>query len=180
MRGQVNQQPSMLMLMSPESLVPAAHPIRRVKTLADDALRALSPVFDQIYAQAYQPLSRDEITRAPNPDPALIGFNNADQYPGAKSPVAVADDGNLNYRKGDVVSAPVSWLTDFELRWRNQYGLFVRARAWYDYELNKGGVPHGHMNNGFVPGARLSDANMYSAEQFDGIQRPCATVRGFP
>ena len=51
MRGQVNQQPSMLMLMSPESLVPAAHPIRRVKTLADDALRALSPVFDQMYSK---------------------------------------------------------------------------------------------------------------------------------
>ena len=48
--------------------------------------------------------------RMHNPDAALIGFNNANQYPGAKSPVAVADDGNLNYRKGDVVSAPVSWL----------------------------------------------------------------------
>lgn len=116
--------------------------------------------------------------RMRNPDPALIGFNNANQYPGAKSPVAVADDGNLNYRKGDVVSAPVSWLTDFELRYRNQYGLFVRARAWYDYELNKGGVPHGHMNNAFVPGARLNDANMYSAEQFDGIQLLDAYVYG--
>ena len=116
--------------------------------------------------------------RMHDPDPQLVGFNNANQYPGAKSPVAVADDGNLNYRKGDVVSAPVSWLTEFELRYRNQYGLFVRARAWYDYELNQGGVPHGHMNNGYVPGARLNDANMYSAEQFDGVQLLDAYVYG--
>lgn len=116
--------------------------------------------------------------RMHNPDAALIGFNNANQYPGAKSPVAVADDGNLNYRKGDVVSAPVSWLTDFELRWRNQYGLFVRARAWYDWELNRGAVPHGHMNNGFVPGAPLNDARMYSAEQWDGAQLLDAYVYG--
>jgi hypothetical protein len=51
MRGQVNQQSSMLMLMSPESLVPTTHPIRRVKALADEALRALSPVFDQMYSK---------------------------------------------------------------------------------------------------------------------------------
>ena len=116
--------------------------------------------------------------RMRNPDASLIGFNNANQYPGASSPVAVADDGNLNYRKGDVVSAPATWLSDLELRWRNQYGLFVRARGWYDYELNQGGVPHGHINNGYVPGARLNDANMYRAEQFEGVQLLDAYVWG--
>ncbi|HRH85297.1 MAG TPA: DUF1302 family protein [Rubrivivax sp.] len=116
--------------------------------------------------------------RMRNPDASLIGFNNANQYPGASSPVAVGDDGNLNYRKGDVVSAPATWLSDLELRYRNQYGVFVRARGWYDYELNQGGVPHGHMNNGYVPGARLNDANMYRAEQFDGVQLLDAYVYG--
>ena len=42
--------------------------------------------------------------RANNPDPQLVGFNNANQYPGAKGAVSVADDGNLNFRKGDVIT----------------------------------------------------------------------------
>ena len=55
MRGTSPQQPSMLCLISPESMVPADHPIRRIKKLADDALRELSPVFDGMYAQAGRP-----------------------------------------------------------------------------------------------------------------------------
>lgn len=45
----------MLMLMSPEELVPADHPIRGVKKLADEALRELSPLFDEIYAEGGRP-----------------------------------------------------------------------------------------------------------------------------
>ena len=40
----------MLVLRSPESMVPAEHPLRRVKALADAALKELSPTFDEIYA----------------------------------------------------------------------------------------------------------------------------------
>ena len=32
----------MLCLLSPEAVVPAAHPVRRIKALADEALAALS------------------------------------------------------------------------------------------------------------------------------------------
>jgi len=45
----------MLMLMSPESRVPAAHPIRRIKALSDDALARLSPVFDAMYSSTGRP-----------------------------------------------------------------------------------------------------------------------------
>jgi len=45
----------MLMLMSPESRVPAAHPIRRIKALLDDALAKLSSVFDTMYASTGRP-----------------------------------------------------------------------------------------------------------------------------
>jgi transposase len=45
----------MLMLMSPESRVPANHPIRRIKKLADDALAKLSPVFDEMYSATGRP-----------------------------------------------------------------------------------------------------------------------------
>jgi len=55
MRGKRETQSSMLMLMSPEEMVPRDHPIRRIKKLADDALRDLSPVFDQMYASVGRP-----------------------------------------------------------------------------------------------------------------------------
>lgn len=50
MRGEVQKQSSMLCLVSPESKVPHDHPLRGIKKLADEALKQLSPVFDQMYA----------------------------------------------------------------------------------------------------------------------------------
>jgi len=38
----------MLMLMSPETRVPATHPLRAIKKLPDEALAKLSPVFEQL------------------------------------------------------------------------------------------------------------------------------------
>jgi len=54
MRGRTDQQTSM-MLINPESRVPADHPIRRIRKLADEALNGLSPVFDEIYAEGGRP-----------------------------------------------------------------------------------------------------------------------------
>ena len=45
----------MLCLISPESVVPERHPIRRVKALADNALEKLSPTFDAMYATVGRP-----------------------------------------------------------------------------------------------------------------------------
>jgi len=42
MRGRETKQPSMLMLMSPESVVPATHPLRGIKRLADAAPARMS------------------------------------------------------------------------------------------------------------------------------------------
>ena len=55
MRGTDTKQSSMLCLMSPESVVPAEHPIRRIKVLADEALAKLSPTFDAMYASTGRP-----------------------------------------------------------------------------------------------------------------------------
>lgn len=41
----------MLMLASPEERIPKDHPIRRIKKLADEALRAMSPLFDAMYEE---------------------------------------------------------------------------------------------------------------------------------
>ena len=50
MRGTANRQALMLTAVTPDALVPAGHPIRRIKPLAEAALARLSPVFDQMYA----------------------------------------------------------------------------------------------------------------------------------
>lgn len=45
----------MLSLASPEQMVPAKHPLRAVKQLADEALRELQPVFDEMYSSIGRP-----------------------------------------------------------------------------------------------------------------------------
>jgi transposase len=45
----------MFCLLSPESVVPATHPLRRVKVLADAALKELSPLFDEMYSEFGRP-----------------------------------------------------------------------------------------------------------------------------
>jgi transposase len=55
MRGENTKQGSMLMLMSPETVVPTDHPIRAIKKLADSVLASLSPTFDAMYAAAGRP-----------------------------------------------------------------------------------------------------------------------------
>jgi transposase len=55
MRGRNKVQSSMLCLLSPESAVPKDHPIRRIKALADEVLRELSPKFDAMYGTTGRP-----------------------------------------------------------------------------------------------------------------------------
>ncbi len=45
----------MLSLVAPVQRVPADHPLRKVKLLADEALAALSPTFDVMYAGVGRP-----------------------------------------------------------------------------------------------------------------------------
>ncbi len=41
----------MLAIVDPEERVPPAHPLRRIKEMADAALDRLSPEFDHMYAR---------------------------------------------------------------------------------------------------------------------------------
>ena len=51
MRGVNETQTSMLCLNSLESMVPADHPLRPVKAMADEALRRMSALFDEMYSR---------------------------------------------------------------------------------------------------------------------------------
>lgn len=55
MRGTETKQATMLSLVTPERRVPAKHPLRAVKGLADAALCELSPVFDAMYSHEGRP-----------------------------------------------------------------------------------------------------------------------------
>jgi transposase len=55
MRGRDTKQTSMLCLVSPESVVPADHPLRAIKCLVEFVLRDVSPVLDGMYAKTGRP-----------------------------------------------------------------------------------------------------------------------------
>ena len=55
MRGRRDSQVTMLAFIDLESRVPAGHPLRTIKAVADRALAALSPDFDQMYAEGGRP-----------------------------------------------------------------------------------------------------------------------------
>ncbi|HEY1204276.1 MAG TPA: IS5/IS1182 family transposase, partial [Bryobacteraceae bacterium] len=50
MRESDLDQNAMFSYRSPEERVPADHPLRRIRALADTALRALSPRFAELYS----------------------------------------------------------------------------------------------------------------------------------
>ena len=55
MRGFDQPQATMLTLVNPEQRVPSNHPIRRIKPLAEAALKELSPLFEQMYSEVGRP-----------------------------------------------------------------------------------------------------------------------------
>jgi transposase len=55
MRGEVERQVGMLTVVQPEHRIPADHPIRRIKALADGELGKLSRVFERMYADRGRP-----------------------------------------------------------------------------------------------------------------------------
>jgi transposase len=55
MRGHGRPQSTMLTLVNPEQRVPSTHPIRLIKSLAEVALKELSPLFEQMYSEMGRP-----------------------------------------------------------------------------------------------------------------------------
>src|SRR5678816_4358741 len=55
MRGTDHQQADMYSYLSPEARVRADHPLRAIRTMADQALTNMSPRFDAMYAKTGRP-----------------------------------------------------------------------------------------------------------------------------
>ena len=75
-------------------------------------------------------LSFGALWRTQSRSPGLIGIAN-----GGTSRDINSDDGNLNYRRGELVELPFQALFDFSLKYRD-YGLFARAVYFNDFALN--------------------------------------------
>ncbi|HWJ07533.1 MAG TPA: DUF1302 domain-containing protein [Steroidobacteraceae bacterium] len=57
-------------------------------------------------------------------------------------------DGNLNYDKGDVFTAPFKLITDLEYK-KGRFGGLLRAKFWYDYALEENKVRVGSQANNY-------------------------------
>ena len=65
MRGKDTQQSALFSYLSPEDRVPADHPLRPVRLMADIALEALSPVFNRMYVAFGRPsIAPEKLLRA--------------------------------------------------------------------------------------------------------------------
>ena len=65
MRGRADHQSTMLMGLTPDQLVPAEHPIRRIKPIVEQALAAVAPTFAQMYAASGRPsIPREHLLKA--------------------------------------------------------------------------------------------------------------------
>ena len=71
------------------------------------------------------------IIRASHRDCRLVSTTNGGCNPSGTN----SDDGNLNFDRGDIVSAPFAMSHDLDLEWQN-FGAFVRVHYFYDAVLN--------------------------------------------
>ena len=75
---------------------------------------------------------------------------------GGQGQSGVADDGNLNYDKGDMVSSVVKGVHDLSID-GGDYGAFVRFKYWYDDVIKNQEVAHGHAATNFYPDVTLNN-----------------------
>jgi hypothetical protein len=120
------------------------------------------------------------IVRAQGRDPELLPQANAARV-GASgvAPGGVnVDDGNLNYARGDHVSTVLKGIIDVELKYRSNFGAFLRAKAWDDYAQRRDAVPFGNLPNNYAANTPLSDDGFSQFGRFSRVVLMDANVYG--
>lgn len=106
--------------------------------------------------------------RAQRPDPALYTASNGAEV-GLPNGTAYGrlDTGNVNYFKGDRFSTLFKLLTEVSIK-KDDMGLFVRGKAWYDDALENGDVRYGNQVTGFAGGEPMDDDHFPTLNKFSG------------
>ena len=100
-------------------------------------------------------------------EPLLVTPANAPGFGTAST--STADDGDLNFKDGDIYSLILKGVHDLELR-NGDFGLFVRGKYWYDQELENGSRPHGNSANAYTPNTELAMSGFDDFAQGSGIE----------
>ena len=115
-------------------------------------------------------LTAGTMIRTEGIDPAVLGTTSARSVGHATGQLSGTAGGNdLNFKQGQAVSSVVKAVLDLELR-RHNLGLFVRAKAWHDFELENGKRAYGNVPNGFQQNAPLSDKGFEPGARFSNAQ----------
>jgi len=117
--------------------------------------------------------------RAGNADKDLIAGANVkgDTDPTDNASTSVADDGDLNYQKGDMFSMIANVRHDLSIEYKN-VGAFTRVKYWYDYALADKDVPHGNSLNNYAQDEPLEDDQFSDLAQAHAIELMDAYVYG--
>ncbi len=105
--------------------------------------------------------------RLEDPDNRVVTPGNTTGEGRAAS--STADDGNLNYEKGDMYSLLLKGVHDLDLN-AGDYGFFTRFKYWYDYDLARDEVPHGSAANNYVPDQELVTKGFEDLAQESGFE----------
>ncbi len=82
---------------------------------------------------------------------------------------STADDGDANFKDGDIYSLIFKGVHDLELR-KGDFGLFLRGKYWYDEELANGKRTIGNSANLYTPNQPLADSGFDDFAQASGIE----------
>ncbi|MFM9970301.1 MAG: DUF1302 domain-containing protein [Burkholderiales bacterium] len=108
--------------------------------------------------------------RTESADPAVLGIGASARVGGPAGQLGGnAGVNDLNFQKNRPVSTVIKTIFDLELKWQN-FGLFARAKAWHDFELDDGSRAYGNATNGFARNVPLSDNGFDPAAKFSNIQ----------
>lgn len=110
-------------------------------------------------------LSIGATIRTQNPDSRVLHPGN---FEGGQGQSGVADDGNLNYDRGDLTSLVFRGIHDISIDGGN-HGAFVRFNYWYDDVLENANVNHGHTATNYTPDARLNTGAFDSYSSGKGV-----------
>jgi len=116
--------------------------------------------------------------RLNDPSKHLVGKGfRSDGKPKGGDGADTADDGNLNYGKGDIYSSLFKVTSALDLKYKN-VGIVASARAWYDNTQENHDVPQGSGASAFAADRPLDDHGLSKSNRFSGFMWLNAYVYG--